>query len=331
MIDLLKIVEGSSVDAVGVIRDSIVTMTQYIKETAINSRPEPYIIQNLYLATWNLLVAVFAAIFGLLGAIFGYLGYKYSKKTAKNVARISVDTQIVLYFDFAKELYGNIVTIVNLLEISKKGSKMPLNKIGILRISDFDDIFHIDDYNQDKDIYLKMKHIKDRMRSYNFTVESISRFLGRNQCLCDDLSDLLFRSVQILIFTKQAISILNPNISNREFILFLFYKLHVRHMINNSEYIGKQWKTSSFKSKIADLEDCYLENINAKVRFDSIIDDVEYLNPAVNDREYMEIVAGCSDDEYKQLVNKTHLDKKDMEVLLSKIISYDSFIHSREM
>lgn len=178
MIDLLKIVEGSSVDAVGVIRDSIVTMTQYIKETAINSRPEPYIIQNLYLATWNLLVAVFAAIFGLLGAIFGYLGYKYSKKTAKNVARISVDTQIVLYFDFAKELYGNIVTIVNLLEISKKGSKMPLNKIGILRISDFDDIFHIDDYNQDKDIYLKMKHIKDRMRSYNFTVESISRFLG---------------------------------------------------------------------------------------------------------------------------------------------------------
>lgn len=102
-------------------------------------------------------------------------------------------------------------------------------------------------------------------------------------------------------------------------------------MINNSEYIGKQWKTSSFKSKIADLEDRYLENINAKVRFDSIIDDVEYLNPAVNDREYMEIVAGCSDDEYKQLVNKTHLDKKDMEVLLSKIISYDSFIHSREM
>lgn len=102
-------------------------------------------------------------------------------------------------------------------------------------------------------------------------------------------------------------------------------------MINNSEYIGTQWKTSSFKSEIAVLEDCYLENIKAKEGFNSIIDDVVYKNPAVSDREYMEIVAGCSDDEYKQLVNKTHLDKKDMEVLLSKIISYDSFIHSREM
>ncbi len=331
MIDSLRIVaEGNSTEALHAIRDSIATITPYIQEMASNSRPEPYTIQNLSLASWNLLVAIFAAIFGLLGAVFGYLGYKYSKNTAKNVARISKDTQIALYFDFAKELYRNITAIVNLLKTHQEGNQILLNKIIALRISDFDDIFHIEDYNQNKDIYLEMKYIKDRMRSYNVTVDSNYRLAEQCKLSYNDLSNLLFRSIQILSLTKRAVSVLDRSyVDDKDLVLYLFGRLHVRHIINNSVYVLNEWKEKSFEVNIAELKDCYEKNLKAKEKLDSMIDDRKYHNPAINNIEYMQIVATCPDKEYNQLVQKEYWSKNDIKVLLAKIISYDSFIQAR--
>ena len=102
--DNLMLVDENSMAA---LQDTLKAISMDVKEIAKNSNPEPYTVQSLDLSRWNFVVSLlaalfglFGAVFGLFGAVFGYFSYKYSKLTAKNVARISPDTQIALCLDF---------------------------------------------------------------------------------------------------------------------------------------------------------------------------------------------------------------------------------------
>lgn len=95
--DNLMLVDENSIAA---LQDTLKAISMDVKEIAKNSNPEPYTVQSLDLSRWNFVVSLLAALFGLFGAVFGYFSYKYSKLTAKNVARISPDTQIALCLDF---------------------------------------------------------------------------------------------------------------------------------------------------------------------------------------------------------------------------------------
>ena len=53
----------------------------------------------------------------------------------------------------------------------KDKKDLQINDIIALKFMCFDDIFHIDAYNQNSDVYIIMKHLKDRMQNYNDDVE----------------------------------------------------------------------------------------------------------------------------------------------------------------
>ncbi len=96
-------------DVLEQIRDSVMSITPRIAQIVENSSPTPYVTENLTISKYNLCVAVFAMLFGLLGALFGFLGYKWSKKTARNVERITAPTQLAIAMDLVQEIYRRIV------------------------------------------------------------------------------------------------------------------------------------------------------------------------------------------------------------------------------
>lgn len=149
MIDSLYLAtDNHSLEVLETIKDSLTIVVPHIREMAENSKPEPYTVQNITIASWNLLIAVVAALFGFLGALFGYLGYKFSKQTARNVVRVSADMQLHLCYDFIIDLYRNTMRAVIYGQAYKDKKDLQINDIIALKFMCFDDIFHIDAYNQ---------------------------------------------------------------------------------------------------------------------------------------------------------------------------------------
>lgn len=100
----------------------IQSLSHHISSSLQTTVIQPYTIQSIDFTKNNLGIAIIAlvgVIAGILGAIFGYRGYKYSKETASNVARISIDTQITLYKDFIKDLYRNAVTVIRIMKTNQ--------------------------------------------------------------------------------------------------------------------------------------------------------------------------------------------------------------------
>ena len=147
MIDSLYLAtDNHSLEVLETIKDSLTVVVPHIREMAENSKPEPYTVQNITIASWNLLIAVVAALFGFLGALFGYLGYKFSKQTARNVVRVSADVQLHLCYDFIIDLYRNTMRAVIYGQAYKDKKDLQINNIIALKLTCFDDIFHIDAY-----------------------------------------------------------------------------------------------------------------------------------------------------------------------------------------
>lgn len=333
MTEVLQIISNDNpTDVLQAIRDSISVMAPHIQQLADNSNPEPYTIQSIDLAKNNLGIAIIAlvgVIAGILGAIFGYRGYKYSKETASNVARISIDTQITLYKDFIKDLYRNAVTVIRIMKTNQDRGPILPDSIISLYVADFNDIFHTEAYNRNKDIYLEMKYIKDRMRNYNNMVNLCYKHSEGGFVSSDELANLLYRSIHILTLVRLASIHLSPMQNRSETFIFIFNDLHVKHVMNNSSYIISKWQDSSFSKQIVQNSLCFLDNNKFLDKLYSLIGDEEVVNPSIRNLEYRDIVAQSTDNDYNSLVLKDKWNVDDMKKLLVKILSYDSLISGR--
>lgn len=204
MIDSLYLAtDNHSLEVLETIKDSLTIVVPHIREMAENSKPEPYTVQNITIASWNLLIAVVAALFGFLGALFGYLGYKFSKQTARNVVRVSADVQLHLCYDFIIDLYRNTMRAVIYGQAYKDKKDLQINDIIALKFMCFDDIFHIDAYNQNSDVYIIMKHLKDRMQNYNDDVELCCDNIKNRRDLSSDFYNISFKPLHILLSVKR--------------------------------------------------------------------------------------------------------------------------------
>lgn len=328
---------SDTTDVLIVIKDSLTRIAHHIQELAQNSSPEPYTVQSIDLAENNLYITEIATVIGFLGLIAGIVGtyygfkaYYFAKQTAVNVVRISPRTQVALYKDFIKDLYGNTAVLLRLMKKIKDGEIISQSNLIALYIADFNDIFHFEAYNQDEKMYLEMKYIKTRMRNYNDTVLLCCNDAEKGKLTQNELSKLLFKTVHILTLTRLSMMKIEISQSHDNILMFIINKLHIRHMINNKDYISSRWKAEEFHEQIREYAMCLSSNEKSLEKLYTIIDGVEFINYAYDAVEYIDFIKhNSTDDEYKSLMLKRKWTAADVRALLVKVLSYDALLLER--
>lgn len=259
----IYLIESINGDVLEIVRDTLTSMMPYIHEMLKNAEPDPYTVvnlnqayENLDIAKENLIISIIAAVSGCLGAVFGYLGYTFSKKTARNVVRVSPSVQRALCRNFLVDLYKNMMySLYYTLIIGKPREKQLIALI----LPDFNDIFHIEAYNRNPQVHLQMKNIKERMLKYNEYI----RFCYNNpKYTASGLSEksfYLLLSVHKLsenipsdhIWWRDILERLTPSYKPAEHDTFNHLVLkHVKNFNNNKKYFTDDVNALS---KLSDL------------------------------------------------------------------------------
>ena len=337
MIDSLYLAtDNHSLEVLETIKDSLTVVVPHIREMAENSKPEPYTVQNITIASWNLLIAIVAALFGFLGALFGYLGYKFSKQTARNVVRVSADVQLHLCYDFIIDLYRNTMRAVIYGQAYKDKKDLQINNIIALKLMCFDDIFHIDAYNQNSDVYIIMKHLKDRMQNYNDDVELCCDNIKNRRDLSSDFYNISFKQLHILLSVKRLLEHMETQKDYTNEIFALLLKKHIKHVTSNKDYFLSIYDTLE-KHK---YQEFIHKHLKLKKRIDALFEDVEpslpnYLFVNTEDTSnmqqlYDEIIKELPiESDYVSLIRKKAWKRQDLNTLLINMIVIDAVIDSR--
>ena len=146
------------------IQDSLSVIIPIVKEIADNSSPDPYTIYNIKLSQLNNTIACIAAVCGIFSAVYGYLSYKWSKRTAENVARVSVGTQLRQIEDYIECLFRTIVYSRCFLQSGERPTDSVYNSI---MLPDTGDYFKPSDYVDDPLINSLLREIKQRNINFN--------------------------------------------------------------------------------------------------------------------------------------------------------------------
>ena len=337
MIDSLYLAtDNHSLEVLETIKDSLTVVVPHIREMAENSKPEPYTVQNITIASWNLLIAIVAALFGFLGALFGYLGYKFSKQTARNVVRVSADVQLHLCYDFIIDLYRNTMRAVIYGQAYKDKKDLQINDIIALKLMCFDDIFHIDAYNQNSDVYIIMKHLKDRMQNYNEEIELCCDNIKNRRDLSSDFYNISFKQLHILLSVKRLLEHMETQKDYTNEIFALLLKKHIKHVTSNKDYFLSIYDTLE-KHK---YQEFIHKHLKLKKRIDALFEDVEpslpnYLFVNTEDTSnmqqlYDEIIKELPiESDYVSLIRKKAWKRQDLNTLLINMIVIDAVIDSR--
>ena len=336
MLESVCQVADNSVEVIETIRDSIVSIIPHIREMSENSRPEPYTVQNITLASWNLTIAIIAAIFGFLGALFGYLGYKFSKKTAHNVVRVSVDVQQQLCYDFIMDLYKNTMFSIIYMHKYKENKSVSPNNIIALHLPAFNDIFHIDVYNQNSDVYIVMKHLKDRMYNYNEGIRLCCDNIKDEQDLTLGLYELSFKPMHILIYVKYLLEQMGQKTDCASDIFKFLLKKHIKHIIDDRDFVLSL--TSNYDEHKYHDYICEHKKLNEQI--DKIFKDcnssvINYLycdngENSENIQKYLNIIDQFPDTlEYVSVMKKEEWNCKDLHSVLINMIVMDAILYSR--
>lgn len=193
------------------IKDSIAASLPLLRELADNSSPEPYTIENLWWAKFNVAISVIAAIMGAIGAWSGYKGFVQSRKTAQNVIRMSIETQLRLCASLIFDLIRNYVRAVVVI-INREEGKIPTeNYISSFTIADFQDIFFPESFNQKPDAYLVLSYVKQRLLHYKKLLSLISNHCGKDELSPTDCKDLLEKPVKIIKSIFAFVNDITPN------------------------------------------------------------------------------------------------------------------------
>ena len=330
-------VSDQGVDILEAIKDSLGVVVPHILEMAENCKPEPYTVKNITLASWNLVIAVIAALFGFLGALFGYLGYKFSKQTARNVVRVSADVQKLLCLDFILDLYQNTMKAIEYVQVCKDGGTLHPNEILVLKLSDFDDVFHIDAYNQNSNVYILMKQLKGRMKNYNEDVRLCCDNItaGRNSLV--GFQHLSFKPMNMLLMVKLLLEHIEETSKDcTDKIVAFLIKKHVNHIVVNGDCL------LSISEKIADSK--YYEYI---CNHEKLVKQIDSLFSKANVplanclcasgthsksvvEEYYEIINSLPGaPEYVTLMKKNEWNRQDLKSLLINMIVMDAVVDFR--
>jgi len=169
-----------------------------LQELANNTNPQPYTIENLWWTKLNVVISIIAAFMGGIGAWYGYKGFVQSRKTAQNVVRMSIDTQMSLCVSLLMDLVRNYVYGFVVCLNHKSGKCPSENYILALTLPDFGDIIYPESFNQRASTYLALSYIKQRMNRYNNTLSLVKEH-SSGGCLTDrDCEDLLEKPLKVI-------------------------------------------------------------------------------------------------------------------------------------
>ena len=190
-------------------RDSMNVISSGITNAVQNTDPNPW--------TW---ISLGIAILSLIAAAYGVW---FSKKTAANVGRVAVDTQLKLFEDLIRHLYRNLVCTFALqakieerwLEEDKKvkkggGVDVYPSEEHLLKLKTLPDDVHLEQYNRNPLYYEKMHELDLLLRNYNTEIEVIQHHFSipdiSREVLKDDLErTLLFKP---LYLTERIINVM---------------------------------------------------------------------------------------------------------------------------
>lgn len=337
MIDSLYLAtDNHSYEVLENIKDSLTIVVPYIREMAENSRPEPYTIQNITIASWNLAIAFVAALFGFMGAFFGYLGYKFSKQTACNVVRVSSDVQRELCLDFIIDLYRSTMRAIKFGQAYKDKVTLHTNDIISLKLPSFNDIFHIDAYNLDSEVYIIMKHLKDRMLYYNEIVESCCDNMKKGRDLSADFQLLSSNPMRMLINVQMLLEKIE---SQNDYCIYKIVELllekHIKHVTGNKEYISNYFKKhlSSKKTYRNEYAEYISQNTNLEEEINKFLSKPDLLlaNPCIDYEVKSELFndIAAAEPTYVEIMNKKSWNSQDLHTLLVNMIAIDTIIDTR--
>lgn len=178
-------------------------ITDTLSKIVCNTNPQRFM--DVELEFGNFWIGLISLVIGLLGAWFGWLAYRFSKKTADNVVRMTAENQLALFTDMIRHLYRNLICTLVMarnLSDSKAHNSYPsedhLLKLKMLP----EDTIHLEKYNDNKEIYRVMHELKLLLRNYDTEVDvCLLHYKDANisyEELIKDVSGLLFKPFYLM-------------------------------------------------------------------------------------------------------------------------------------
>lgn len=302
------------------IKDSIAASLPLLRELAENSSPEPYTIENLWWTKINVAISVIAAIMGAIGAWYGYKGFVQSRKTAQNVIRMSLDTQLrlctSLIFDLIRNYVRAVVVIINRTE-----GKIPTeNYISSFTIADFQDVFFPESFNQKPDAFLVLSYVKQRLLHYKKLLSLISNHCAKDELSPTDCKDLLEKPIKIIKSIFVFVNDITPDgcyqIKNE-----LLWKISsiIPMSIKDEKYNEVREKIIKFRND-RDNDPLMLENI--------LINCNTGNNPFNNEKVYNELKRYYTESDISMFQN-SNIDKETLRRCLQLVMEYNIVFESQ--
>lgn len=302
------------------IKDSIAASLPLLRELAENSSPEPYTIENLWWTKINVAISVIAAIMGAIGAWYGYKGFVQSRKTAQNVIRMSLDTQLKLctslIFDLIRNYVRAVVVIINTTE-----GKIPTeNYISSFTIADFQDVFFPESFNQKPDAFLVLSYVKQRLLHYKKLLSLISNHCAKDELSPTDCKDLLEKPIKIIKSIFVFVNNITPDgcyqIKNE-----LLWKISsiIPMSIKDEKYNEVRDKIIKFRND-RDNNSLMLENI--------LINCNTGNNPFNNENVYNELKRYYTESDISMFQN-SNIDKETLRRCLQLVMEYNIVFESQ--
>lgn len=204
--ELFSLLDADSVSrTINIIRDTLTKIAE-------NTTPQKVMVDT-DVNVGNFFIAFISLVVSVISAWFGFLAYHFSKKTADNVVRMTKDNQIAQFNDFIRHLYRNLVctlAIKRAIESMSDHNAYP-SEDHILKLKMLpEDVIHLEKYNDDKHVYMKMHELKLLLRNYDTEIDvSVSHFkdpsVSRDELL-KNLDGLSFKPFYLI---KRIIDIEN--------------------------------------------------------------------------------------------------------------------------
>lgn len=181
--------------------DSLSGSLRSISDTlsVIAGNTNPLKVMNVDVEVGNFGIGFVSLIVGVLGAIFGWLAYRFSKKTADNVVRMTAENQIALFNDMIRHLYRNLVCTLTMLRLQsgRSGHDGYPSEEHLLKMKMLpEDTIHLEKYNDNKRIYSVMHELKLLLRNYDTEIDvCLMHYKDR-----DFVLDELMKDVSVLVF-----------------------------------------------------------------------------------------------------------------------------------
>lgn len=185
------------------ISQSLNNITDTLSVIVHNTNPQK--IMDVELEFSNFWIGLISLAIGVLGVWFGWLAYRFSKKTANNVVRMTAENQMALFADMVRHLYRNLVCTLTMTRIQSNlknhdfyPSEEHLLKLKMLP----EDTIHLDKYNDNTEIYRVLHELKLLFRNYDTEVDvcllhyKTTNF--RYDELIKDLSTLLYKPFYLM-------------------------------------------------------------------------------------------------------------------------------------